>query len=634
TLDLVQVLKLVAQKTAQVCNAERCSLMLLDEQRETLIPMMSQFASGEPHERLWRIFKRKSLAEKVDDLPPIAKVVREGKTSILVGESLSQLPRVWRTQFGVRSVLLVPLVAREEIIGLMALDYTSEGSEFAPEQVELATAIGSQVAMAIENAQLYARQERRAIQLSVINQVGRRATSSLHLDELLQETAVAIQEAFSYHFVSILVVDEDTEEMVQRADVGRHENMHLPDYRQGKDEGLIGWAVREGEAVLVNDVNRDPRYLEGFPATPFTNSELVVPIKVDGRVVAALDIQSADFNAFDQTDLMSMQTIADQLGVSMRNARLYEESKTHLDRLEAANRQLVALQQTGASLARTLDLQPVLQAVVEGVVQGLGYSAAAIGVVAPTGQTLENIVVSGPTSAQLKELERIVGTRLAELRLPLAEDHGIVSTAMAERRIVVSHSLHQLFGLLDETLCQVAQELLGFKTLVTVPLVLEESPLGALCAATERAELAQEELASLTALANQASLAIENAQLYQRTIARLDELSALHQISVAAASTLDLEETLASIVQALEDTLQLSNLAIMLIDEADQRLQITAGSGYSPDIVSRIRPGVGEGITGWVAMTGQPLNVPDVTSDSRYIAGDHGVRSEVCVPLT
>ncbi len=635
TLDLIQLLKLVAQKTAQVCKVERCSIMLLDEQKETLTPMMAQFASGATDAELWRAFKESSMARMVDWLPIIAAVVRRGKTVVLTGESVFQLPRVWTERFGVRSVLLVPLVSREEIIGLMALDYAKVDQQFTAQQVELATTIGSQVAMAIENARLYERQERRAIQLNVINQVGRRATSSLDLDELLQETVVAIQEAFRYHFVSILVTNEETGEMVQRAEVGLDEHMQMPGYRQSIDDGLIGWAVREGEPVLVNEVSLDARYVEGFPKRPFTKSELVVPIKVDSQVVAALDIQSAESNAFDNADLMSMQAIADQLSVSIRNARLYEESKRNLANLEAANRQLIALQQTGASLAGTLDLQRLLQGVVDGVVQGLGYSVAAIGVVNPAEMVVENIVVSGLSTVQLQEAERIAGRQLLGLRLPLGNGDGVVARALSEQQIVVTDSLHQLFrSTLDETLSAVAQELLELRTIVAVPLALEGRPLGVLCAATERSELGNEELASLRALANQASLAMENAQLYQRTIARLNELAALHQISMAVTSTLDLPEILDHIVEALRDMLRVSNLAIMLIDDRDHKLKITAGTGYPPEVVGRIQPGLGEGITGWVALTGKALNVPDVAADPRYIMGDETVRSEVCVPLS
>lgn len=635
TLDLIQVLKLVAQKTAQVCAVERCSIMLLDDQKETLIPMMSQFASGATDAELWKQFKEKSLAERVDQLPVIVAVVRSGKAVVLSGESIFQLPRVWTERFGVRSVLLVPLTSREQIIGLMALDYSQTDQQFTARQVELATTIGGQVAMAIQNARLYVRQERRAIQLNVINQVGRRATSSLDLDELLQDTVVAIQDAFRYHFVSILVTNQETEEMVQRAEVGLAKHMKMPGYRQSIDEGLIGWAVREGEPVLVNEVSLDARYVEGFPETPFTKSELVVPIKVDSQVVAALDIQSAESNAFDNADLMSMQAIADQLSVSMRNASLYEESRRNLANLEAVNKQLIALQRTGASLAGTLDLQRLLKEIVDGVVQGLGYSVGAIGIINPAEMVVENIVAAGLSAFQLQEIERIAGRQLRGLRLPVEKGGGTVARALAERQIVVTNNLHELFtSALDETLSAVAQELLELRTIVAVPLVLEDRPLGVLCAATGRSHLDDEELGSLRALASQASLAMENAQLYRRTIERLNELSALHQISMAVTSALDLRQILDHIVEALRDMLRLSNLAVMLVDDRDHRLKITAGVGYPPEIVGRIQPSLGEGITGWVAKSGTALNVPDVAADPRYIEGDETVRSEVCVPLS
>jgi two-component system NtrC family sensor kinase len=635
TLDLVEVLKLVAQKTAQICQVERCSIMLLDETGETLVPMMSQYASGAADEELWKAFKSRSLSQRVDQLPIVEDVIRDGKTVVLHGDSVYSLPAVWAERFGVKSVLLVPLEGREAIIGLMALDYSTEGRQFTAQQVNLATMIGSQVAMAIQNARLFARQEHRAVQLSVINQVGRRATSSLDLDVLLQETAAAVQEAFRYDFVSILVKSEEQAEIVQRAEVGLDSHMLVPDYRQSVDEGLIGWAVRSGEPVVANDVGQDDRYLEGFPARPFTKSELVVPIKVGSQVVAALDIQSREPNTFDQADLMAAQAIADQLSVSMRNSHLYEQSRTHLRKLEAANKQLVALQQTGAALASTLDLQQVLQGVVDGVVHGLGYSVAAIGVVDRSEMVVENILVSGLTGAQLREIERISGGQLPGLRLPLGAGDGLVAKALSERKILVTDRLHELFrSLLNETLSEVAQELVGFKTIITVPLTIEDRPLGALCAATERSQVGKEELASLRALGNQAGLAIENARLYERTIARLDELSALHQISMTSTSTLDLPGILEPIAEALQDMVPLSNLAIMLFDERDKRLKITAGSGYTSDLVHTIQPGMGEGITGWVAMTGVPLNVPDVTVDPRYIMGDEAVRSEACVPLS
>jgi two-component system NtrC family sensor kinase len=636
TLDLVAVLKLVAQKTAEICNVERCSILLLDQQKKKLVPMMSQLASGARDAEQWRLFREETLRDDVDDLPEVAKVVREGRTVVLDEEGISRLPKQWTEPFGIASLLLVPLVTREEIIGIMALDYTIPGRQFSTRQVDLATTIGRQVAMAIENARLYSRQRRRALQLAVINEVGRRATSSLDLETLLLETAGAIREGFNYDFVSILLSNEKASEMVQRAESGRAEHMHVPEYCQSTEEGLIGWTVRQRRAVVVNDVSHDSRYLEGFPETPFTQSEMVVPISLGDKVIAVLDVQSAELNAFDLTDLMSMQAIVDQLTAAMRNAQLYEEITRHSTDLEAANRRLLALQEVGASLARTWDLQDVLQSTVDSVVKGLGYSVAGIGVVEAEQLVVENFVLASTSATLLQQIEDLAGEELRSVRLPLDPESGVVARALSKERLLVTDSVHELFGdLLDAKACAEVQELGGVKTIVTVPLILEDRPVGALCAATGQSEVSHEDLASLRVFANQAALAIENVRLYQRTRTRLDELSTLHEVSVAATSTLELTQILDRIVGALQETQGFSNLVLMLLDEEDgnKKLKVAAGRGYSTPVAERIDSKVGEGITGWVAMTGEPVNVPDVASDSRYIMADEGIRSEVCVPL-
>jgi two-component system NtrC family sensor kinase len=634
TLNLVQVLRSVAQKTAQICHVDRCSILLLDQHKKTLLPMMSQLASGAADPRLWKLFKEATLTSIIDSLPDIAQVIRKGRTVVLDEESTQRLPRGWIDPFDVASLLLVPLATREEVIGLMALDYTQSGKRFSAHRVELATTIGSQVAMAVENARLYARQRRRALQLTVINQVGRRATSSLDLETLLQETAAAIKEGFDYQFVSIMLTDEETGEAVQRAAASRGYSTYPSEYRQSLDIGLIGWAIREKKAVVVNDVSQDPRYLEGFPDRPFTQSEMVVPITLEDEVIAILDVQSAQVNAFDHTDLMSMQAIADHLTVAMRNAQLYEETSHHSADLEAANRQLVALQETGASLARTLDLQDVLENIVNGVVKGLGYSAAGIGVVAPEEMVLENIVIRGIGTDLTRKIERLADTELVGVRLPVEPGSGLIARVLAEGETLITDSLHDLFAsVFDQERCAQAQQMMGIKNIVTVPLWLEDRSLGVLAAGTPRSDVSQEELVSLRAFANQATLAVENAQLYERTRARLEELSALHEVSIAATSTPELGEILDRIVEVLQRTWGFPYLTLMLLDEQEQRLKITAGTGYEPDVVERIQPKLGEGITGWVASTGEPQNVPDVLSDPRYLRAIDSVRSEVCVPL-
>jgi GAF domain-containing protein/anti-sigma regulatory factor (Ser/Thr protein kinase) len=154
TLDLTKVLNLVASSTAQACPANRCSLLLLSQDRKKLMPIMSQFASGEADRELWATFKE-GYAEAADKFPILQKVIRERKPAILDGPAISAMPKRWVKPSGIVSLLIVPLISRDEVIGLMALDHLEEGRRFTDEQVNLAITIGTHAAMAIENARLH-----------------------------------------------------------------------------------------------------------------------------------------------------------------------------------------------------------------------------------------------------------------------------------------------------------------------------------------------------------------------------------------------------------------------------------------------------------------------------------------------
>jgi len=173
-----------------------------------------------------------------------------------------------------------------------------------------------------------------------------------------------------------------------------------------------------------------------------------------------------------------------------------------------------------------------------------------------------------------------------------------------------------------------------FRTLVCVPLLSRAGVLGTLTlldAHHERIEPG--DLRLLDFFARQVAAGIDTARLFAEKQRQVQELATLNEISQAIGSTWNLNEILDRIVGSLQQTLGFSALAIMLIDEEAQRLRIAAGAGYAADLTKRIEPRLGEGITGWVALAGQPLNVPDVTLDSRYVMGNESVRSEVCVPL-
>lgn len=179
SLDLKQVLKDIAQRTASICQAHRCSIFLLDDAGERLKPVMSQFSDGHVDNELWHNFKT-TTADHADIVPLFRTAIHEREPVILHDPSRTDLiPRKWTEPFDIQKILVVPLIARDRAIGIMALDLIDPSREFSSDQVDLAVTVGGRVAASIENAQLYEEMQELATTDSLTGAYNRRALFEL-----------------------------------------------------------------------------------------------------------------------------------------------------------------------------------------------------------------------------------------------------------------------------------------------------------------------------------------------------------------------------------------------------------------------------------------------------------------------
>jgi PAS domain S-box-containing protein len=183
--------------------------------------------------------------------------------------------------------------------------------------------------------------KQRAAQLAILNDVGAKIAAALELDRLLERAARLVQESFNYHHVGLFTLDREQEEMVMKINAGSYTDLYH-DHRLKLDVGMVGWVGRHGETLLANDVSAEPRHLNPFPDEDrmVTQSELSVPIKAGGELIGALDVQSPQLNAFDENDVLVIETLADQIAVAMENARLYEVVRQELSERVRAEEQL------------------------------------------------------------------------------------------------------------------------------------------------------------------------------------------------------------------------------------------------------------------------------------------------------
>ncbi|MCB0116831.1 MAG: GAF domain-containing protein, partial [Caldilineaceae bacterium] len=227
---------------------------------------------------------------------------------------------------GYRAVAGIPLLSKQQVQGVLSVA-SREPRIFKPQDVELLTSIGRQIGIAIENARLYETEQHRAEQFRVISEMGRSITSILDVDDLLRQMTKLIQSTFNYYHVGIGMVEED--DIVYQVGAGRmleeNDNRFSPNRLRIGREGLSGLVASTGEPYLSRNVNADPRYIA--LAGSRTQSELVLPIKSKGQIIGVLDVQEEHANAFDDVEVTVLQSLANQAGVAIENARLYERAR-------------------------------------------------------------------------------------------------------------------------------------------------------------------------------------------------------------------------------------------------------------------------------------------------------------------
>ena len=174
----------------------------------------------------------------------------------------------------------------------------------------------------------------RATQVELLLKVSQRIGSELELDALLQEIVDTVCEIFDYDGAMLLMLDDETDLLKMHSVSGEYAEIFPEGLSVVLGEGMIGNAAAKGKTLFSGDVSQDTYYVRKAGET--TNSELSIPIKNGNRVLAVLDIQSAKFNAFDETDISGMETLAEQIAVAIENAQMYRTvQKELLERTKA-----------------------------------------------------------------------------------------------------------------------------------------------------------------------------------------------------------------------------------------------------------------------------------------------------------
>lgn len=266
--------------------------------------------------------------------------------------------------------------------------------------------------------------------------------------------------------------------------------------------GLAGWVIEHGEPLVVSNLAGDPRAAEALLATG-SQAYIGAPMRARGRVLGVLSVVAEGGRQFEIEEVALLASIADEIGVAVENAQLYEAEQM---RRSQAN----TLLQVASVVGSTLELDEVLARILDQLRRVVNYDSASV-------QLLQEDNLQVIAARGFKDVQQVVG---ATFSLTEAPNHKVVANKTPVN-LADAPALYPAFR---------QQPFSHIRSWLGVPLQVHERIIGIITVEREQpGGYNEEEISLTTAFADQAALALENARLYQQAeqLAIMEERSRL-----------------------------------------------------------------------------------------------------------
>jgi len=584
SVDLGTVLSRVVEKAADLLQVSVAGVALIEPtgREEEMILRFVEARGLPPAYRQAVPFRPGEwvLGKALQELRPVWSADILGDPALPVSENTRQ----WVLENGVpRAILAAPLVRGGSAIGGLVV-YRPAGSAYTPSEVQVLAALASQAAIAIENARLYGQERAGARNAQVqrkraeaLAAVGQAISASLNLDQVLSlvvERAAAATEAEA---AAVMQREADTGNLRFRRAHGLAGG-HLDRHVLSPGKGIAGLALATGRPAWTRDFQDDPRFRDPGHILPLVAAEglravLSVPIRGDAAPFGVLSLYRRTPHDFDDEEIAFALRIADQAAIAIQNAHLFTEAVQKRDEAEA-------LRDLGRLISSTLDQEEIFHVLIERTCRVLGVTRCALWESQPEGEGVRI------------HLRHSVGLDLwawEGVHLRLGE--GVTGGCLARQAPVWTADFlaEPALGLSAEALERARAG--GYRSLCAAPILLRDGPFGTLVIYRDDVHAFDErEVNLLSALADHAAIAIENARLFLAAEQRAREIAAIHEAGRAIAGSLDLNTTLTRIAESTHRLAGAARGFIWLVDPEDGSLEagIAVGPGAEAFLGTRI----------------------------------------------
>jgi GAF domain-containing protein/CheY-like chemotaxis protein len=499
------------------------------------------------------------------------------------------------------SWLGVPILAGDRVLGVIALE-SAERDAFDDADVRLLSTLATSMGVALENARLFDETKRllgetneRAAELALINDVQHGLAEKLDMQAMYDLVGDRIQAIFDAQIVDIGVIDEESSTIHFPYTIER--GVRYPD-EPIPISGVRGHVIKTRKPLLINRdlVNIVPSFGQVLVMSgEAPRSALWAPLVVGNETRGVISLQNIDReDAFSESDVELLTTLASSLSVALENVRLIDETRQRLAELATVN-------EVGQALASQLDLDNLIELV---------------------GEQMRRTFEADIVYVALHDLEgdRIEFPYYHEggargTQDPMIFGEGLTSRIIRSREPLLLNRATDWEALGTRGTGTLSKSYLG------VPIVVGDVAIGAISvqSTTQEGRFSQSDSRLLATIAANVGVAIQNARLYREAHRRGDEMAALAEVGQEISATLDVQVVLSQIGERVHSLLAADSTALFLAEPDGTTFKATLALGELSDAILADSIITGEGIIGDGIRTRAPEFVNNVAADSRTV---------------
>ncbi|MCL4425274.1 MAG: sensor domain-containing diguanylate cyclase [Firmicutes bacterium] len=421
------------------------------------------------------------------------------------------------------------------------------------------------------------------------------------LDQILQTVVDTLSSYYRVKYAYIFMREENEAAYTVRAGYGfPFQPENAPILRPG--EGITGWVAKMGQPLLVTEVQKDPRYVQAFADVV---SELAAPIQANGKTIGVLNLESDRPDAFDEQALKTVTTIVSQLGTTIENFGLFEESHRRIS-------ELTTLVETIDNLQSATDSQEIARII---------------------GASVERLFPKAHYLIRL--LDDQSQLRLATTNLDSSEENLLAQPMNPEDCLAYRRGKPIILGSgATARQCPHFLSKEGMRVALCVPLPAGGKTLGVLRAASSNSfGFTRTRRDLLSALGEEAAGALYNLKLRQELEQKVGELSTLYEVAATLSSTIELEKHGRSPVK-MAMSLSARDVAFLGLFTGDgEELEVQAFLGVSQETVLGWQLSHGHGLLARLRQEKRPITLYDSPDGDPESALSLTFRSLLLLPL-